>query len=50
MRIGKRGFEARVKGDLSIEFGAEKLTSHAAEAERTEIVTQQRLTDQQTCP
>ena len=29
MRIGKRGFEARVKGSLSIEFGAEKLTSHA---------------------
>lgn len=29
MRIGKRGFEARVKGDLSIEFGDEKLTSHA---------------------
>ncbi len=29
MRIGKRGFEARVKGELSIEFGEEKLTSHA---------------------
>lgn len=29
MRIGKRGFEGRVKGDLSIEFGDEKLTSHA---------------------
>ena len=29
MRIGKRGFEARVKGDLRVEFGDEKLTSHA---------------------
>ena len=29
MRIGKRGFEARVKGDLSVEFGNEQLTSHA---------------------
>lgn len=29
MRIGKRGFEARIKGDLHIEFGGEKLTSHA---------------------
>jgi len=29
VRIGKRGFEARIKGDLQIEFGDEKLTSHA---------------------
>lgn len=29
MRIGKRGFRARIKGDLRIEFGREQLTSHA---------------------
>lgn len=29
MRIGKRGFEARIKGDLRIEFGDEELTSFA---------------------
>jgi len=29
VRIGKRGFEARVKGDLRLEFGDEQLTSHA---------------------
>ena len=29
MRIGKRGFEARVKGDLTLRFGHERLTSHA---------------------
>ena len=29
MRIGKRGFRARIKGNLRIEFGAEKLTSFA---------------------
>lgn len=29
MRIGKRGFQARIKGDLHIEFGSEKLTSYA---------------------
>ena len=29
MRIGKRGFAARIKGDLRVEFGAERLTSHA---------------------
>jgi hypothetical protein len=29
VRIGKRGFEARVKGELRLEFGTEKLTSHA---------------------
>ena len=29
MRIGKGCFEARIKGDLKIEFGDEKLTSHA---------------------
>jgi hypothetical protein len=29
VRIGKRGFEARVKGDLTLEFGDEQLTSHA---------------------
>ena len=29
MRIGKRGFGARIKGDLRIEFGQERLTSHA---------------------
>jgi hypothetical protein len=29
VRIGKRGFEARVKGDLRMEFGDEQLTSHA---------------------
>lgn len=29
MRIGKRGFEARVKGELRLQFGSEKLTSHA---------------------
>ncbi len=28
MRIGKGGFDARIKGDLRIEFGGEKLTSH----------------------
>jgi Transposase DDE domain group 1 len=29
VRIGKRGFAARIKGDLKIEFGPERLTSHA---------------------
>ena len=29
MRIGKRGFAARIKGDLRVEFGSERLTSHA---------------------
>ncbi len=29
MRIGKRGFGARIKGDLKVEFGQERLTSHA---------------------
>lgn len=29
MRIGKRGFQSRIKGDLHIEFGSEKLTSFA---------------------
>ena len=29
MRIGKRDFEARIKGDLQLEFGDERLTSHA---------------------
>lgn len=29
MRIGKRGFQAKVKGDLHIEYGDESLTSHA---------------------
>lgn len=29
MRIGKRGFQARVKGDLHIEYGDETLTSYA---------------------
>lgn len=29
MRIGKRGFRARVKSDLHIEFGDEQLTSYA---------------------
>ncbi len=29
MRIGKRGFQARIKGNLHIEFGDEKLTSFA---------------------
>jgi hypothetical protein len=29
VRIGKRGFDSRIKGDLRIEFGEEKLTSHA---------------------
>lgn len=29
MRIGKRGFHARIKGILHIAFGAEKLTSYA---------------------
>ena len=29
MRIGKRGFGARIKGDLRIEFGHERLTSFA---------------------
>lgn len=29
MRIGKRGFDARIKGNLKVEFGDEKLTSHA---------------------
>lgn len=29
MRIGKRGFRARIKGNLRIEFGEERLTSHA---------------------
>jgi hypothetical protein len=29
VRIGKRGFEARIKGDLHVEFGDEKLTSYA---------------------
>ena len=29
MRIGKRGFSARIKGNLHIEFGDEKLTSFA---------------------
>lgn len=29
MRIGKRGFVARIKGDLRVDFGAERLTSHA---------------------
>jgi hypothetical protein len=29
VRIGKRGFEGRVKGELRMEFGSEKLTSHA---------------------
>ena len=29
VRIGKRGFQARIKGDLRIEFGDEKLTSFA---------------------
>ncbi len=29
MRIGKRGFQARIKGDLHIDFGNEKLTSFA---------------------
>ncbi len=29
MRIGKRGFSARIKGDLKLNFGDEKLTSHA---------------------
>lgn len=27
MRIGKRGFQARVKADLHIEYGDENLTS-----------------------
>ena len=29
MRIGKRGFQGRIKGDLQIQFGEERLTSHA---------------------
>lgn len=29
MRIGKRGFEARIKGKLRVEFGSEQLTSYA---------------------
>lgn len=29
MRIGKRGFEARIKGKLRLEFGSEQLTSYA---------------------
>src|SRR5260370_16250467 len=29
VRIGKRGFGVRIKGDLRIEFGQERLTSHA---------------------
>jgi hypothetical protein len=29
VRIGKRGFRARIKGDLRIEFGSERLTSFA---------------------
>jgi hypothetical protein len=29
VRIGKRGFEGRVKGSLRLEFGAERLTSYA---------------------
>jgi hypothetical protein len=29
VRIGKRGFDARIKGNLKLEFGDEKLTSHA---------------------
>jgi hypothetical protein len=29
VRIGKRGFETRIKGDVHIEFGSEKLTSFA---------------------
>jgi hypothetical protein len=29
VRIGKRGFEARVKGELRLEFAAQKLTSYA---------------------
>ena len=29
MRIGKRGFQARIKGDLHVAFGDEKLTSYA---------------------
>ena len=29
MRIGKRAFQARIKGNLQIEFGDEKLTSYA---------------------
>jgi hypothetical protein len=29
VRIGKRGFAARIKGNLRIEFGEERLTSHA---------------------
>lgn len=29
MRIGKRGFAARIKSDLRVEFGSDQLTSHA---------------------
>jgi hypothetical protein len=29
VRIGKREFEARIKGDLQLEFGDEQLTTHA---------------------
>ena len=29
MRIGKRGFQGRIKGNLQIQFGEERLTSHA---------------------
>lgn len=29
MRIGKRGFQGRIKGNLKIQFGDERLTSHA---------------------
>jgi hypothetical protein len=29
VRIGKRGFQARIKGDLQLEFGSEQLTTHA---------------------
>jgi hypothetical protein len=28
VRIGKRGFDARIKGNLKLEFGDERLTSH----------------------
>jgi len=29
VRIGKRGFQGRIKGNLQIQFGEERLTSHA---------------------
>ena len=46
MRIGKRGFEARIKGNLQVQFSDEQLTSHAGLELFRRYIREHGLTDE----